>query len=137
MSSLVRRPRGWERGRGRTSLALLNNATGTFLLAANFGQASDIEAYNTGFQPAKLAGSFTDPKLPANYSPFSIHVIGDQVFVAYALRTTTTSNGVTDFKQTVGAGDGILDVYDLNGNFVATAVRLSRLMWTRAPRIMR
>jgi uncharacterized protein (TIGR03118 family) len=105
-----------------TSLALLNNTTGTFLLAANFGQASDIEVYNTGFQPAKLAGNFTDPKLPANYSPFSIHVIGDQVFVAYALRATINSNGVTDFKQTVGAGDGILDVYDLNGNFVATAV---------------
>jgi uncharacterized protein (TIGR03118 family) len=105
-----------------TGLALLNNAAGTFLLATNFGQASDIEVYNTAFQPAKLAGNFTDPNLPANYSPFSIHVIGDQVFVAYALRATTTTNGVVDFKQTVGAGDGILDVYDLNGNFVATAV---------------
>jgi uncharacterized protein (TIGR03118 family) len=105
-----------------TGLALLNNSTGTFLLAANFGQVSAIEVYNTSFQPAKLAGNFTDPKLPANYSPFSVHVIGDQVFVAYALRSTTTTNGVTEFKQTVQAGAGILDVYDLNGNFVATAV---------------
>ena len=105
-----------------TGLALLNNSTGTYLLAANFGQASDIEVYNTSFEQAKLAGSFTDPNLPAGYSPFSIHVIGSQVFVAYALRSTSTTNGVTDFKQTVGAGDSILDVFDLNGNFVATAV---------------
>ncbi|WP_254063961.1 TIGR03118 family protein [Granulicella sp. S190] len=105
-----------------TGMALLNNSTGTFLLAANFGQASDIEVYNTSFQPAKLSGNFTDPKLPANYSPFSVHVIGDQVYVAYALRSTTTTNGVTEFKQTVQAGAGILDIFDLNGNFVATAV---------------
>jgi uncharacterized protein (TIGR03118 family) len=105
-----------------TGLALLNNSTGNYLIAANFGQASAIEVYNTSFKPATLAGSFTDPKLPAGYSPFSVHVIGNQVFVAYALRSTTTANGVTNFKQTVGAGDGILDVFDLNGNFVATAV---------------
>lgn len=105
-----------------TGIALLDNSTGTYLLAANFGQASDIEVYNTSFQQVKLAGSFTDPKLPTGYSPFSVHVIGNQVFVAYALRSTTVTNGVTDFKQTVGAGDGILDVFDLNGNFVATAV---------------
>lgn len=105
-----------------TGLALLTNTTGTYLLAANFGQASDIEVYNTTFQPAKLAGNFTDPNLPANYSPFSVHVVGNQVFVAYALRSVTTTNGVSDFKQTVQAGAGILDVFDLNGNFVATAV---------------
>lgn len=105
-----------------TGLALLNNSAGTYLLAANFGQASDIEVYNTGFKQDKLSGNFTDPKLPAGYSPFSVHVIGNQVYVAYALRSTTTTNGVTAFKQTVGAGDGILDVFDLNGNFVATVV---------------
>jgi uncharacterized protein (TIGR03118 family) len=105
-----------------TGLALLNNSAGTYLLASNFGQASDIEVYDTSFKPVKLAGNFSDPKLPAGYSPFSVHVLGNQVFVAYALRSTTTTNGVTAFKQTVGAGDGILDVFDLNGNFVATAV---------------
>jgi uncharacterized protein (TIGR03118 family) len=105
-----------------TGLALLNNTTGTYLLASNFGQASDIEVYNTSFKQDKLAGNFTDPKLPAGYSPFSVHVIGNQVFVAYALRSVTTTNGVTAFKQTVGAGDGILDVFDLNGNFISTAV---------------
>lgn len=105
-----------------TGLALLNNSAGTYLLAANFGQASDIEVYDTSFKLAQLEGTFTDPKLPAGYSPFSVHVIGNQVFVAYAVRSTTTTNGVTNFKQTVGAGDGILDVFDLNGNFVATAI---------------
>lgn len=105
-----------------TGLALLNNSTGTYLLAANFGQASNIEVYNTSFKQVALQGNLTDPKLPAGYSPFSVRVIGNQIFVAYALRSTTTTNGVTAFKQTVGAGDGILDIFDLNGNFVATAV---------------
>ena len=105
-----------------TGLALLNNTTGTYLLAANFGQAADIEVYNTSFQQAKLAGNFTDPKLPAGYFPFSVHVVGNQVFVAYAMRSTTTTNGVTVFKQVVGAGAGIVDVFDLNGNFITTAV---------------
>jgi uncharacterized protein (TIGR03118 family) len=105
-----------------TGLALLTNPTGTFLLASNFGQASDIEVFDTNFKPAKLAGNFTDPNLPANYSPFSVHVIGNQVYVAYALRSVSTTNGVTEFKQTVQAGAGIVDVYDLNGKFLTTAV---------------
>jgi hypothetical protein len=63
------------------------------------------------------------------------------VFVTYALRTTTTSPtgsgpspyavsssssspraAVTSYTQTVGAGNGIVDVFDLNGSFVARAI---------------
>jgi hypothetical protein len=147
-----------------TDLALLTNPTGTFILAANFGQGTDIEIYNSNFKTATLAGNFTDPNLPANYAPFAVHVIGSQVFVTYALRSTSTSttttggtgtsgsggttgsggtsgsggssgfNGyavassssphadATAYIQTVGAGNGIVDVFDLNGNFVARAI---------------
>jgi len=143
-----------------TDMALLTNPTGTFILAANFGQGSDIEVYNSKFAPATLAGKFTDPSLPASYSPFAVHVIGSQVFVTYALRATSTSTttgtgstgtggtgttggsgggsgftgyaiasnsssprpAATSYMQTVGAGNGIVDVFDLNGNFVARAI---------------
>jgi hypothetical protein len=132
-----------------TDMALLTNPTGTFILAANFGQGNDIEVYDSNFAAAKLAGNFTDPNLPANYAPFSVHVIGSQVFVTYALRSATTPTtgtpvtspisyavpssassssaspraaATTSYLQTVGAGNGVVDVFDLNGNFVARAV---------------
>ena len=143
-----------------TDIAQLTNSTGTFLLAANFGAGTDIEVYDTNFKPAKLAGSFTDTNLPANYAPFAVHVIGNQVFVTYALRATNTTSSAsptntptptptpsptptptpspivgpyaisasgpraaaTSYVQTVGAGNGIVDVFDLNGNFVSRAI---------------
>jgi hypothetical protein len=124
-----------------TDMALLTNTTGSFILAANFGQGTDIEVYDSNFAAAKLAGSFTDPNLPANYAPFAVHVIGSQVFVTYALRTVTTPTAGTPvtsspyavhsspkavagttYFQSVGAGNGVVDVFDLNGNFVSRAV---------------
>jgi len=98
-----------------TGLALATNANGTYILAADFGKGADIEVYNNTFAPATLAGSFTDPSLPPGYVPYNVHVIGTQVFVAYALRSTAGG-------PTIAAGDGLVDVYDTSGNFVARAV---------------
>ncbi len=64
-------------------LALLNTASGSFLLAPNF-TGGTVEVYNSNYQAAKLAGSFTDPNLPSGYSPFGIHILGSQIFVTYA-----------------------------------------------------
>ena len=99
-----------------TGLALVTNTNGTYLLAANFGKGSDIEVYDSTFAPAKLAGTFTDPTLPAGYVPFSVHTIGTQVFVAYALRSATTGG------PTSAPGDGLVNIFDTSGNFVAHAV---------------
>jgi uncharacterized protein (TIGR03118 family) len=98
-----------------TGLALATNTTGTFLLAANFGKGAAIEVYDNKFAVAKLAGSFTDPNLPAGYVPYSVHTIASQVYVAYALRAATGG-------PTVAPGDGMLDIFDTNGNFVSRAV---------------
>jgi uncharacterized protein (TIGR03118 family) len=98
-----------------TDLALVTNTTGTFLLAANFGKAAAMEVYDSNFAAAKLAGSFTDPTLPASYVPYSVHVIGTQVFVTYALRGTTGG-------PTIAPGNGMVNVFDTNGNFVAHAI---------------
>ncbi len=88
---------------------------GAFLLAANFGKGSTLEVYDNKFASAKLAGSFTDPNLPAGYVPYAVHVIGTQVFVTYALRATTGG-------PTVAPGNGMVNVFDTNGNFVSRAV---------------
>jgi uncharacterized protein (TIGR03118 family) len=97
-----------------TGLALVTNTNGTYMLAANFGKAATIEVYDSTFTAAKLAGSFTDPNLPTGYVPFNVHTIGTQVFVAYALPSAT--------GPTVAAGDGVVDIFDNNGNFVSRVV---------------
>jgi uncharacterized protein (TIGR03118 family) len=99
-----------------TDMALLTNSTGTFILAANFGQGHSVEIYDTSFNPVAFSGPFTDPNLPAGYAPYAIHVIGTTVYVTYMLRDTTT------FQETLGAGTGIVDAYDVNGQFVKRAI---------------
>jgi uncharacterized protein (TIGR03118 family) len=104
-------------GASYPGLAILNTATASYILAPNFGTANSVEVYDSTFKPTKLAGSFTDPALPTNYGPYSVHVLGTQVFVLYAQRTATAPYGAVD-----GPGHGILSVFDTNGNFVARAV---------------
>jgi uncharacterized protein (TIGR03118 family) len=102
-----------------TGLGIVTNTTGTFLLATDFGTPNAVEVYNSTFAKATLAGSFTDPNLPANYAPYSIHVLGTQIYVAYALRTGTSA---TTYRPTIGEGNGVLDIFDVNGNFVSRAI---------------
>jgi uncharacterized protein (TIGR03118 family) len=92
-------------------LALL----GTNLLAANFNTGK-IDVYDANFQPTSLAGSFSDPKLPAGFAPHGIHVIGNQVYVAYAMQDTPKHDAFP------GAGAGQVDIFDASGNFVSTFV---------------
>ena len=97
-----------------TDIAVVKNNTGTFLLAANFASKS-VDVFDGTFKPAKLAGSFSDPNLPAGYSPFGIHTIGNNVYVAYA---QVGANGF----ESVGAGLGVVDQFDLNGNLLVEAI---------------
>jgi uncharacterized protein (TIGR03118 family) len=92
-------------------LALL----GTNLLAANFNSGK-IDVYDSNFNLTSLGGSFTDPKLPAGLAPHGIHVIGDRVYVAYAMQDKPKHDSVP------GAGLGQVDIFDANGDFVSTFV---------------
>jgi uncharacterized protein (TIGR03118 family) len=95
-------------------LAIINNAAGSFLLAPNFGTANKIEVYDSTFKPATLSGgTFTDPTLPAAYSPYGIHLIGSQVYVTYAVRSATAP-----FTPVGGIGNGIVSVFDTTGKFI-------------------
>jgi uncharacterized protein (TIGR03118 family) len=106
-------------------MAILNIAPGgvttsSYILAANFGAGNAIEVYDSNFKPTKLAGTFTDTTLPSGYSPWSVHVLGTQVFVAYALRTP-------DFEEVLGSGNGIVNVFDNTGKFVSRVVTFGNL----------
>src|SRR3984885_14573564 len=93
-------------------LALLN---GTFLLAANFNSGK-VDVLDRNFNLTSLSGSFTDPKLPAGLAPHGIHVINNQVYVAYAMQDTAKHDAQP------GSGLGQVDIFDSNGNFVSTFV---------------
>jgi uncharacterized protein (TIGR03118 family) len=83
---------------------------GTYLLAADFHNNVINVLPGTG-APA-LTGNFRDPALPAGYAPFNIENIGGKLYVTYALQDGAMKDDVA------GAGHGIVDVYDPNGNFV-------------------
>jgi uncharacterized protein (TIGR03118 family) len=91
-------------------LATGTTAAGQYLYAADFHNNRIAVFPGTG-APA-LAGTFTDPNLPAGYAPFNIQNLGGQLFVTYAQQDAAKHDDVP------GAGHGIVDVYGLNGNFV-------------------
>jgi uncharacterized protein (TIGR03118 family) len=93
-------------------LALLN---GNFLLAANFNSGK-VDVLDRNFKLTSLSGSFRDPNLPAGFAPHGIHVINNQVYVAYAMQ-----DGPKHDAQP-GTGLGQVDIFDMNGNFVSTFV---------------
>jgi len=92
-------------------LALVSASGGDFLLAANFHSAK-IDVFDHNFHPATLAGSFTDPNLPAGMAPHGVHLVNNQVYVVYAMQDGAKHDPVP------GAGSGVVDVFDLNGDFV-------------------
>jgi len=82
-----------------------------YVALTNFSQGF-IATYDVGFNLLATPGSFKDEALPPGYAPFNIQQIGTQVFVTYAVQDTTGNN------PAVGAGNGIVDVFDQEGNFV-------------------
>jgi uncharacterized protein (TIGR03118 family) len=93
-------------------LAVLN---GNMLLAANFNSGK-VDVIGSNFALTTLAGSFTNPNLPAGYAPHGIHVINNKVYVAYAMQDGAKHDAMP------GAGLGQVDIFDTNGNFVSTFV---------------
>jgi uncharacterized protein (TIGR03118 family) len=93
-------------------LALVQRRHGPELLVADFKHGR-IAAFDGRFQPKPLpAWAFTDRRIPRGYGPFNVAVLGDRVFVTYALRNSMTSDDVK------GAGHGFVDVYSTGGRLL-------------------
>jgi uncharacterized protein (TIGR03118 family) len=103
-----------------TGMALANNGTASFLYLADFHNRK-IDVLDSSFNLARLAGSFTDPDLPNDYSPFNIAAIGGNLYVAYARQAANGEEEVT------GAHLGFVDVFDFNGHFLRRLVSHGRL----------
>jgi uncharacterized protein (TIGR03118 family) len=89
-------------GASYTGLTIGNNGTGNFLYAANFANAR-IDVFDGSFHSSSVAGNFTDPGLPAGFSPHNIQNLGGTVFVTYKNATS---------------GGGIVSAFSQSGNFL-------------------
>jgi uncharacterized protein (TIGR03118 family) len=106
-------------------LAVVTNGSGSFLLAANFSSGA-VDVFDASFQSAALAGNFTDPEMPAGFAPLGIQVINNQVLVTFAMQDAAKHEAV----HQVGAG--LVDLFDLNGNFLLRLVSQGMLNAPRA-----
>lgn len=98
---------------GAVYKGLANGSSGgsNYLYAANFHSGA-IEVYDGNYNAATLAGSFTDPGLPAGFAPFNIRNLAGQLYVAYAKQDALGTNDVA------GPGNGFVNIFDTSGNFV-------------------
>jgi uncharacterized protein (TIGR03118 family) len=115
---------GWRGALGTTAETLYNPGTegvykgltigttpnGTYLYATDFHNNSITVL--PGIGAPSLSGTFTDPNLPAGYAPFNIQNIGGKLYVTYAVQDAAKHDDVS------GPGHGIVDVFDLQGNFL-------------------
>lgn len=94
-------------------VAIVNSPSNGPVLAVTDFHGGGIATFLRGFLPlGLLASAFNDPNLPPGYAPFGIQVIGAQVFVTYALQDAAKRTPV------FGAGNGVVSIFDLDGNFV-------------------
>jgi uncharacterized protein (TIGR03118 family) len=101
-------------------LAISNGPSGPRLYATDFANGR-VDVFEGGWNPVNVPGAFVDPMLPPNYGPFGIQTIGDRVFVTYGKQQA----GSTD--EAHGRGLGIVDVFDLDGNFLGRVAQHGQL----------
>jgi uncharacterized protein (TIGR03118 family) len=95
-----------------TGLAVANNGTNNFLYAADFHDGK-IDVFNSSFNQTTLsATAFTDSALPSGYAPYNIQLLNGDLYVTYAKQDAAKENPVAS------TGNGIIDIYDLNGNLL-------------------
>ena len=91
------------------------NAAGPTLYAANFNSGK-IDVFDTNFHATAAAGGFTDANLPSGYAPYNIWNLGGKLYVTYAVQNASKNAPVG------AAGNGIVDVFDTNGNLLQRLV---------------
>jgi len=112
-----------------------------FLYAANFGKGR-VDIYDSTFRPVRLSKKqshgnsqneddsffsddpFTDERLPADYAPFNVQAIGNDVVVTYALHEEGSPFEID------GPGLGFVDIYSSTGRLLR---RLDHGDWLNPP----
>ena len=90
----------------------ISSASGAPLLyVANFSFGK-IDVFDTNFKLTTVPGGFGDANLPAGYAPFNIWPLAGKLAVTFAKQDPTKKN------DQAGAGNGVVDIFDFNGNLV-------------------
>jgi len=112
---------GYDDGAGGasyTGLAIANDGTAQHLYAADFANGK-VDVFDATFTKVTVAGGFTDGTLPDGYAPFGIQAVtlgsDTRIVVAYAKRDAGGD-------ETVGAGLGVVNVFDTAGTLVTHLV---------------
>src|SRR5207245_5558366 len=92
-------------------LAIATDGSQARLFAANFRENS-IDVFDTNFQRVNKPGSSSDPEIPADFAPSDVATLDGKLFVTYARQNGERHDDVA------GAGNGYVDVYDLNGKLL-------------------
>jgi uncharacterized protein (TIGR03118 family) len=92
----------------------------SYLLSANF-RAGTIDVLKGDNAAPNLKGNFLDPNLPSGYAPFNIQVLGDTIYVTYALQDSTKHDDDS------GAGHGFVDAFDMQGNLLGRVASMGAL----------
>ncbi|HLH17102.1 MAG TPA: TIGR03118 family protein [Bryobacteraceae bacterium] len=91
-------------------------SAGPFLYAANFSKGT-VDVFDGNWKPVTLpSGAFTDPAIPAGYSPYNIQLLNGSLYVTYA------KLGPDKVNSAPGAGAGYVDVYDPAGKLLSHLV---------------
>lgn len=83
----------------------------SYLYGANF-RAGTVDALRGKVSSPSLSGNFLDPTLPSHYAPFNVQNLNGTLYVAYAEQDLASPDEVA------GAGLGLVDAFDLQGNFL-------------------
>lgn len=78
-----------------TGLAITTKPSKNFIFAAD-SKNNKVDVYNGAF---KLVNSFTDPSLPAGFTPFGIQDFGGLVYVAFAASSGAAGGYVDIFSE--------------------------------------
>jgi uncharacterized protein (TIGR03118 family) len=95
-------------------LAIGSDAKGDHLYAADFHNGV-VEMYTNDFSSFT---TFTDPTVAAGYAPFNAQVLGGELYVTFAKQDATGHDDVG------GAGNGYVDVFNLDGTLNRRLVSL-------------
>lgn len=81
-----------------------------FIYATNF-RSGTVDVFDTSYNPASLAGTFTDPNPIPGFAPFGITLFGSDLWVSYAMQDAAQHDPVHQ------AGAGYIDIFTADGVF--------------------
>lgn len=91
----------------------------TYLYVTNFN-SGQVETYDSNFAP--VAFPFIDPNLPAGWAPFGIRNFNGKIYVTFVPKDPGNPG-----DELAGPGNGLVDVFKTNGQFIKRLVTGGRL----------